>query len=202
MNQGNRAILFLTSWYPVQSNPSHGIFIKNHALALSQYQSVIVAYAYSCDKGPYYKVEHKNVNQNLEEYIVRYPKSSSVLKAWHSFSKYKKAHRLLIKSIEQKHVEVIATQLNVIFPAAIVLPMYKKAFLGKHTIVEHWSGYLENDGNYKGFILKYFTKKCFSKVAKIWYVSEPQKEAMKKHELDGNYELLYNAVNTKIFSLK
>lgn len=202
MIQGNRAILFLTSWYPVQSNPSHGIFIKNHALALSQYQNVIVAYAYSCDKGPYYKVEHKNVNQNLEEYIVRYPKSSSLLKAWQSFSKYKKAHRLLIKCIGQKHVDVIATQLNVIFPAAIVLPMYKKAFLGKHTIVEHWSGYLENDGNYKGFILKYFTKKCFSKVAKIWYVSEPQKEAMKKHGLEGNYELLYNAVNTKIFSLK
>jgi glycosyltransferase involved in cell wall biosynthesis len=202
MTPSNRAILFLTSWYPVQSNPSHGIFIKNHALALSQYQNVIVAYAYSCDKGPYYKVEHRNVNQNLEEYIVRYPKSSSLLKAWQSFSKYKKAHRLLIKYIGQRHLDIIAVQLNVIFPAAIVLPMYKKAFLGKHTIVEHWSGYLENDGNYSGLILKYFTKKCFSSAAKIWYVSEAQKEAMKKHGLEGNYELLYNAVNTKLFSLK
>jgi glycosyltransferase involved in cell wall biosynthesis len=202
MIQGNRAILFLTSWYPVQSNPSHGIFVRNHALALSQYQNVIVAYAYSCDKGPYYKVEHKNVNQNFTEYIVRYPKSSSLLKSWQSFSKYKKAHRLLIDHIAQKHIDVIATQVNVVFPASVVLPMYKKTFLGKHTIVEHWSGYLENDGNYKGFILKYFTKKCFSSAAKIWYVSDAQKEAMKKHGLNGNYELLYNAVNTKIFSLK
>lgn len=202
MIQGNRAILFLTSWYPVPSNPSHGIFIRNHALALSQYQHVIVAYAYSCDKGPYYKVEHKNVNQNLVEYIVRYPKSSSILKAWQSFSKYKKAHRLLINYIAQKHIEVIAIQLNVVFPAAVVLPMYKRAFLGKHTVVEHWSGYLENDGNYKGFILKYFTKKCFSSAAKIWHVSELQKEAMQKHGLNGNFELIYNAVNTKIFSLK
>ncbi len=202
MNPGNRAILFLTSWYPVASNPSHGIFVKNHALALSQFQNVIVAYAYSCDKGPYYKVEHRNVNQNLVEYIVRYPKSSSLLKAWQSFSKYKKAHRLLISYIAQRHIDVIAVQLNIIFPAAVVLPMYKSAFLGKHTIVEHWSGYLENDGNYKGFLLKYFTKKCFNKVAKIWHVSEAQKDAMKKHGLDGNYELLYNAVNTKTFVLK
>jgi glycosyltransferase involved in cell wall biosynthesis len=202
MNQGNRAILFLTSWYPVQSNPSHGIFVRNHALALSQYQNVIVAYAYSCDKGPYYKVEHKNVNQNFTEYFVRYPKSSSLLKSWQSFSKFKKAHRLLISHIAQKHVDVVATQLNIIFPAAVVLPMYKRAFLGKHTIVEHWSGYLENDGNYKGFLLKYFTKKCFSSAAKIWHVSEAQKEAMKKHGLNGNFELLYNAVNTKIFALK
>ena len=190
MTPSNRAILFLTSWYPVPSNPSHGIFIKNHALALSLYQNVIVAYAYSCDKGPYYKVEHRNVNQNLVEYFVRYPKSSALLRSWQSFSKYKKAHRLLISHISQRHVDVIATQLNVIFPAAVVLPLYKRAFFGKHTIVEHWSGYLENDGNYKGFLLKYFTKKCFSSVAKIWYVSETQKEAMKKHGLDGNFELL------------
>jgi len=202
MTPSNRAILFLTSWYPVQSNPSHGIFVKNHALALSQYQNVIVAYAYSCDKGPYYKVEHKNVNQNLVEYIVRYPKSSSPFKSLQSFSKFKKAHRLLINHILQKHIDVVAVQLNVIFPAAAVLTMYKKAFLGKHTIVEHWSGYLENDGNYKGFLLKYFTKKCFSSVAKIWHVSEVQKEAMKKHGLVGDYELLYNAVNTKVFTLK
>lgn len=202
MTPNNRAILFLTSWYPVQSNPSHGIFVKNHALALSQYQNVIVAYAYSCDKGPYYKVEHRNVNQNLVEYFIRYPKSTAFLKSWQSFSKFKKAHRLLISHIAQKHVDVIAVQLNVIFPAAIVLPMYKRAFLGKHTIVEHWSGYLENDGNYKGIILKYFTKKCFSSAAKIWHVSEAQKESMKKHGLEGNYELIYNAVNTKIFTLR
>ena len=202
MTASNRVILFLTSWYPVQSNPTHGIFVKNHALALSLYQNVIVAYAYSCDKGPYYKVEHKNVNQNMVEYIVRYPKSSAILKSWQSFSKFKKAHRLLISHIEQKHIDVIAVQLNIIFPVAVVLPMYKRAFLGKHTIAEHWSGYLESDGNYKGFLRKYFTKKCFSSVSKIWHVSEGQKESMKKHGLEGNYELLYNAVNTKIFDLK
>ena len=30
----------------------------------------------------------------------------------------------------------------------------------------------------------------------------PQKEAMLKHGLKGNYELLYNAINTKLFNIK
>ncbi|MBK7666423.1 MAG: hypothetical protein IPJ32_03195 [Sphingobacteriaceae bacterium] len=101
MTTSNRAILFLTSWYPVNTNPSHGIFIRNHAIALSHFQSVIVVYAYACADGPYFEVEHKNVNENLTEYIVKYPKSTGALKFLNSFLNYKKAHRILIEHLSQ-----------------------------------------------------------------------------------------------------
>lgn len=201
MTTSNRAILFLTSWYPVNTNPSHGIFIRNHAIALSHFQTVIVVYAYACNSGPYFKVEHKNVNENLTEYIVKYPKSSGVLKFLNSFLNYKKAHRILIDHLLQKKTKVKALQVNVIFPASVVLSLYKKVFKVKHTVVEHWSGYLPDDGNYKGSILKHFTKKCISGASKIWYVSHYQKAAMNMAGLNGNYELLYNAVNVKTFPL-
>ncbi len=202
MIQGNRAILFLTSWYPVQSNPSHGIFVKNHAIALSHFQTVIVCYAYACNEGQYFKVEHKNVNENLTEYIVRYPKSSGILKPLNSFLNYRKAHKLLIKYLFQKKINVKAIQVNVIFPATIVLSLYKKEFRAKHTVVEHWSGYLPDDNSYKGMILKHFTKKCISGASKIWHVSLLQKAAMNMNGLNGNYELIYNAVNVKTFGLR
>lgn len=202
MASGNQTILFLTSWYPVQSNPSHGIFVKNHAIALSYFQKVIVVYAYSSTSGPYFKAEHKNVNENFTEYFIRYPKSSGLLKPVNSFLNYRKAHHLMIAHLLQKKINVKAIQVNVIFPVAIVSGLYKKIFKVKHTIVEHWSGYLPCDNSYKGFILKYFTKKCISGASKIWHVSERQKEAMLKHGLKGNYELIYNAVNTKLFSIK
>ncbi|MBP7807692.1 MAG: glycosyltransferase [Bacteroidia bacterium] len=201
MTTSNRAILFLTSWYPVNSNPSHGIFVRNHAIALSHFQTVIVVYAYACAEGPYFKVEHKNVNENLTEYIVKYPKSSGVLKFLNSFLNYKKAHRILIEHLLQKKTKVKALQVNVIFPASVVLSLYKKLFRVKHTVVEHWSGYLPDDGSYKGSILKHFTKKCISGASKIWHVSHYQKAAMNMAGLKGNYELLYNAVNVKTFPL-
>jgi glycosyltransferase involved in cell wall biosynthesis len=201
MTTSNRAILFLTSWYPVNTNPSHGIFIRNHAIALSHFQTVIVVYAYACNDGPYFKVEHKNVNENLTEYIVKYPKSSGVLKFLSSFLNYKKAHRILIEYLLQKKTKVKAIQVNVIFPASVVLSLYKKVFKVKHTVIEHWSGYLQEDNNYRSGIVKHFTKKCIGGASQVWHVSQAQKSAMLAHGLKGNYELLYNAVNIKTFPL-
>lgn len=202
MLSNNRAILFLASWYPVSSNPSHGIFIKQHALALSHFQNVIVVYAYGCKDGPHFKVEHRNVNENFTEYFVRYPKGSGIFKFFKSFLNYKKAHKILIEYLLQKKTKVKAIQVNVVFPVAVVLSLYKKNFREKHTVVEHWSGYLPRDGAYLGSILKHYTKICISGASKIWHVSDLQKKAMLKHGLTGNYELLYNAVNTKIFALR
>jgi glycosyltransferase involved in cell wall biosynthesis len=69
----------------------------------------------------------------------------------------------------------------------------------KHTIVEHWSGYLKEDGNYRGTVMRHFTKKCFHHCSKIYYVSERQKESLIHHGLSGNFELIYNSVDTNIF---
>lgn len=194
-----RAILFLASWYPVNTNPTHGIFIRNHAVALSHFQNVVVVYAYSSEEGPHYKVEHKNVNQNLTEYFVKFPKSNFALKSLQSFLNFKKAHGVLINYLIQKHIEPIAIQVNVVFPVAVALSMYKKAFKVKHTVLEHWSGYLKSDGNYNGSIMKYFTKQCIAYAGKVWHISMPQKNAMLLHGLKANYELIYNAVNTTVF---
>ncbi|MBL7917117.1 MAG: glycosyltransferase, partial [Bacteroidia bacterium] len=45
-------------------------------------------------------------------------------------------------------------------------------------------------------------QKCFKQAAKIWYVSEKLKQALISHKLIGNFEQLYNVVNTTIFSRK
>jgi glycosyltransferase involved in cell wall biosynthesis len=91
---------------------------------------------------------------------------------------------------------------NVIFPASVVLTLYKKVFREKHTVVEHWSGYLAEDNNYRSRVVKHFTKKCIAGASKIWHVSQAQKSAMLAHGLKGTYELLYNAVNVKTFPLR
>ncbi|MFO0434148.1 MAG: glycosyltransferase family 4 protein, partial [Sphingobacteriaceae bacterium] len=88
---------------------------------------------------------------------------------------------------------------NVAFPASIALPLFKDHFKVKHTIVEHWSGYLKEDGNYRGTVMRHFTKKCFNHCSKIYYVSERQKESLIHHGLSGNFELIYNAIDTSIF---
>lgn len=195
------AILFLASWYPTPQNKNHGIFIKNHAIALSKYAPVIILYAYSSSEVNDFKIT-KNKQGNLEEWLIAYKKVSNlslltpIIKYW----RFKKAYTILLKELIRKNSSVKAIQVNTIFPAAFVVSFFKNYFKVPVTIVEHWSGYLNEDGNYKNFIQKIFTQKCVALARKIYYVSEKQKHAMISHDLNGNYELIYNVVNKAIFN--
>lgn len=146
----NSSILFLTSWYPVPENPVHGIFIRNHALALSKKTNVVVTYAYSSNEGPYYEIEEKKVNENFIEYKIKYPKPINKIigiKTFIQTLKYKKAYKLLLGKLIEKKIEIKAIQVNIAFPVSIVLGLFKNHYKVKHTIAENWSGYLAGDGN-------------------------------------------------------
>ncbi len=197
----NPTILFLPSWYPTIENPSHGIFIQNHAKALAQFTPVIVVYAYSTNSKPDKEIQ-VNTNGNLIELILPYQKTNisfPFLKQYLQFGNYHLAYKTLLHYLIQKKIKINAIQVNVVFPASIILSLFKNHFKVKHTIVEHWSGYLPEDGNYKGTVLKHYTKQCFKTAKKIWYISEKQKQSLLHHNLTGNFELLYNAIETNIF---
>lgn len=202
MDQKKPTIIFLASWYPTPYNKHHGIFIRNHALALSQFMNVIVVYAYSSSKITSHEISKNTVNSNFEEWRLEYQKVKStfpLVSAVAKLLRFKKAYKQLLAELITQKTTVTAIQLNTIFPAALVLGAFKNHFKVPHAIVEHWSGYLPEDANYKGFITKYVTKKAVSQAAKIFYVSEKQKQAMQQHGLIGNYELLYNVIDTSIF---
>jgi len=199
MSQTKQTILFLASWYPTPNNKNHGIFIKNHAIALSKYMPVIVVYAYSKSSTHDFKIT-KNKEGNFEEWLIEYKKSSAPLISFFiKYFRFKKAYKLLLEELIKENISVKAIQLNVIFPAAIALPTFKDHYKVSYTIVEHWSGYLPEDDNYKSGIVKDATKKAVRSASKIYYVSEKQKQAMLNNGLKANYELLYNVVDTTIF---
>jgi len=199
----NSSILFLASWYPTTENPSHGVFIRNHAKSLSLYMPVVVVYAYGTHQTTSNKIKI-NTQGNLTELILPYAKVTSsvpVLKQILQYKAYKQAYQMLLDYLIKHSITVSHIQLNVIFPAAIVFDIFRQHFKTKYSIVEHWSGYLPEDGNYKGAILKHYTKKVFQHASKIWIVSEKQKLSMINHSLSGDYELLYNAIDSKIFKI-
>jgi L-malate glycosyltransferase len=193
-------ILFLASWYPSTEKPTHGVFIKQHALALSQFAKVSIAYAYARESSSE-KIECHVLKENVIEYKLAYKKSNSILKPILHYWRAKKAYQILFEKIKQDKQAVTAIQLNVIFPVAILWRLVKKTFNVPHTIVEHWSGYLPQDGNYNGMLKTYFTKKAVVNASTIFYVSEPMRKAMLNHGLKGKYQLVYNVVNTSIFKL-
>jgi glycosyltransferase involved in cell wall biosynthesis len=199
----NKSVLFLPSWYPTQQDPTHGIFIQNHAKALARFTKVIVVYAYSV-KGNTSGEIITHVDGNLTEVYLAYSKTTITIpfaKHYSQFTNYVNAYKKLLQHLIYHNISVSAIQINVVFPAAIILDLFKEHYQVKHTIAEHWSGYLHEDGNYKGAILKRYTKKCFKTAAKVWHVSEKQKQALIEHNLKADFELLYNAVDTSVFKI-
>jgi glycosyltransferase involved in cell wall biosynthesis len=198
------SVLFLASWYPTPINKSHGIFIKNHAFALSKFINVVLVYSYSNSNTKETKLHTTKVNENFTEYIVEYKKSNSSIPVFSQLQKwlrYRNAYKLLLNTLINNRINISAIQINVAFPVAMCFSIFKNYYKVKHTIVEHWSGYLPEDGNYKGLLTKYYSKKVFKNASKVFYVSEKQKQAMLAHGLLGIYQLIYNVVDTQIFNL-
>ncbi|MEW6772368.1 MAG: glycosyltransferase [Bacteroidota bacterium] len=194
------SVLFLPSWYPTSEYPTHGIFIRNHAKALSNYCNVIVLYVYSSDEILDVVLEHHS-NQNFNEYIIAFPKSKiPVLKSFIHFIKYQYYYFRLCQLVKKHCSNIHYAQINVIYPVALFFYVIKLLLkIKSYTIFEQWTGYLKEDNSFNGFWRKMITKRMIKNARKVWCLCEYQKNAMLQHQLYGNYEILGNVINTNIF---
>ncbi len=194
-------ILFLCSWFPNPENKSNGIFIKHHAQVLALQHNVTVLFAKSIDN---ITKDYSNTvsENNYTEHCLFYPKLKKEIPLLSSIKKYLAYlthYKTLLNKVQNDNsFDVI--HLNTIFPAVIptfyVLKKYPKA---KLFITEHWSGYYPEDGNYKGFLIKFFTKKIIKKATAVFVINNRLQSAMQAHQLTANYELINNTVNTTVF---
>jgi len=194
------SVLFLTSWYPTNEYPTHGIFIKNHAKALSRYCNVIVIYVYSSNELQNTTFEH-NINDKLQEYVIGFPKFKiPYLKSLIHFIKYAYYYYYLSKLVKKHHGKILFAQINVIFPVSLFFPVIRYVLgIRYFSVFEQWTGYLKEDGSYKGWLKKFITKKIIQKACRVWCLCDYQKKSMQSHQLKGNYDILGNVVNTDIF---
>lgn len=121
------------------------------------------------------------------------------------FSRLRKRHRFL-KSYREGYEKLVKTKgtadlihLNVTLPAGLGVLMLAKKYKLPFVVNEGWSGYYPQDGNYRGLLQKYYTKKILSQAKAILPVSEGLTKAMQSHGLTGNYHVVPNAVDEQLF---
>jgi glycosyltransferase involved in cell wall biosynthesis len=66
-------------------------------------------------------------------------------------------------------------------------------------LAEHWSGYLPEDGRYKGIFCQLITQSVVRKSSAILTVSSKHQRAMEQHGLKGKYLELPNVIDERIF---
>ncbi|MBI2722164.1 MAG: glycosyltransferase [Bacteroidetes bacterium] len=193
-------VLFISSWYPNPDDESNGIFIKRHAQALSLKNHVTIVFVKSVN-GISEVICTKYEAKNIEEHLRFYPKIRSVFPFYASirkFFKFRNEYKKALNQLTATHFDLI--HVNTIFPAAIpALFALKKYPTARLFITEHWSGYYPEDGNYKGLLLTYYTRKLVAKANAVFVISQKLKEAMLGYGLKNNYQLINNAVDLRLF---
>lgn len=195
-NQKN--ILFLSSWYPNRNNATHGIFNRFFAEAALNFNNVFVIHVCSensCKNN--FEIEVTN-NFGFEEVIVYFQKSSNPIS---KYLNYKKAYQKALNYFLEKKIIFDVIHCNVILNAGIAALFIKKQLAIPLVVNENWTGYLPEDGNYKGFFKIYFTKKIIKNADAILPVTQHLKNAMQKHNLQGNYTIVPNVCNTNLFKI-
>lgn len=201
MKHSDLNILVISSWFPSPENKSHGIFYYRQAKALAEFNNVTAVYAKSLDSIEkselleYTDDKLKGVNYFYPKVKLTIPLISSFLKLW----KYRQAYQLIFdKGLSNQQFDVV--YVNTIFPAAVATLLAKNRYpKAKIIISEQWSGYYPEDGNYKGFVTKYFTQKLVKLSKAIFVVTDKTKQVMLSHGLKAKYELINNVVDTELF---
>lgn len=192
-------ILFLPSWYPNRKFKTEGIFIKRHAIAFSKNFEIEVFFSKPIEKTRYSYWEIHQINNNLREYILYYPKLSNGplvnfrQSFWHLIAMCKLFFKILKRpkySIVHSHVLTIKT---------ILAYLYKKIRGSIWIHTEHWSKFLAQNKHQltrtDKILLKILNRQCDI----IITVSENLKKNLQDLNIKKPAEVIYNAVDPMIF---
>ncbi len=187
-------ILFFPAWYPSEKNIVEGVFIREHAKAVSLYTDVIVLKSEGCDKE--LKKTWQYISDNKEEGIrtirIKYRKSPIPKTTYFIYlSSLNSALKELIKEGWKPdiiHAHVYSSGV----PAVI---------LGKRNnipvvMTEHSSMFSLQK---LGFVDKISVRFAMNNVKIILPVCRVLENSIRSYGINNEFEIVPNAVNTEIF---
>ena len=186
-------ILFIPAWYPSKKNSVVGIFIKEHAKAVSLYNDVIVLCSERIDHSlrNFYKIEN-NIEDDIRTLRIYYrrspiPKTTYFIYLWSIFKGFRK---LIDEGWKPDIIHAHVFSAGV--PAVILGKIYKIPVV----ITEHWTGFPRHILGKLGIL-----KACFAmnRAKIILPVSKDLEKAIKSYGIKNRFEIVPNVVNTEIF---
>ena len=200
MNKKN--ILFISSWYPNNEDPTLGIFVRRHAISASKYNNVKVLFARSDEKATEIRIEEFYIN-GIEEVIISYPKIKNSFPIISSYLKFKNLLKTYDKGLEYLNDKGFLPDIvhcNVMNPVGVIGLNWKNKRSIPYVITEHWTGYTNLDGRYeKSKKLKFFIPNIANKAEYILPVSIDLKKALIEKGLGKRHKVIRNVVDTDKF---
>lgn len=187
-------ILFLSSWYPTESKPFLGNFVKRHIELVSKNHFVTVLDLQSDNLVSSTQITQTSI-ENLTEIIVKYPKGSNPIKKWLNA---KKAFKVGVESI--KNVDIIHG--NVILSKGLQFVWAKKYFQKPLVVTEHASYFSKEKVKSWNWREKLILKSVIKNTTVFTAVSVFLRNEIQLSFSDLKIEILPNVIDDSVFTLK
>jgi len=199
-------ILMLSAWYPTDKNPFLGIFVRRHAEAIALKHNVYLLHVTVDNemKEKEFRIQKKQTGQ-LTEIVIYYGKSKRKTNLYNQFKNYNilnKHYSFGLNKYLESEIKFDLIHLNIAWPLGLIAKSISEQLKIPAVLSEHWTGYLPEDGRYKGAFLKYVTKKIVKKAKAITTVSNHLANQMISLGLKGNYVTISNVVDSELFNYK
>lgn len=187
------SILFLSSWFPTEDQPTLGNFVKRHAQSVAQYAKVTVLHHAEANEERIETHSDGNYREVIYYHRKRFPAYL------HHNGYYEKVLAELERTVDFKP-DII--HLNVIYPAGRIALKWAKQWNIPFIVSEHWTGY-HNDthSGIKSWQRKVM-KEVGNKAAFLCPVTMDLARSMQNQGIQGKYEPVPNVVDTELFHMQ
>ena len=196
-------VLFLSAWYPHRYDVMSGLFVRKHAEAVSRFADVCVLYLFADENVRQFDIVEQTTNSVREVYVYYPFTNKSILRPLTKAIGYVRAFWRGFAVVRQKFGLPDVVQANVLTRSGVLAHRLKRKFGIPYIIVEHWSRYLPQNFNYKGFARKILTKRSVANAFCVLAVSGKLREAMRGFGLvNHNFQLIDNVVDDFFFAAR
>ena len=181
-------VLFLTPWYPHRYDAMSGLFVRKHAQAVArQGVEVGVLSIYNAQCIMHNEIEDKVV-EGVREVVIYTNKGG----AWGEVQ----AMKQLWQYWHERYGKPDVVHVNVLTKQGLLARWLQVNYNIPFVVMEHWSGYLPENGNYRGFVRKMLSQMILSHAKVVMPVSSKLMNAMKQCGLrHANWQIVPNVVD-------
>ena len=181
-------VLFLTPWYPHRYDAMSGLFVRKHAQAVVR-QGVEVGFI-SMYHEP--SITHNEIVDEIVDgvrEVILYTKKSGIVGELDGL-------RRLWQYWHKQYGKPDVVHLNVLTKQGLLARWLQVNYNIPFVVMEHWSGYLPENGDYRGFMRKILSQMILSHTKAVMPVSAKLMNAMKQCGLEhDNWQIVPNVVD-------
>ena len=192
-------ILHLLSWFPTPDDPTLGNFCVRMIDALPEdCHSVILSVCDGKDMTQSFEVkEIPGAHHTHVQIYIRPPKVNAIRKL-----KMLRMYQYGLKYIKQRFFKPDLIHLHVAYPLGQVALLWKKLHGYKYVMTEHWTIYQPQNKDVLVGKLKRKIVKIANNAELIMPVSLDLQRCMEGHGVHNRFQVIYNLVNTDMFTLR